>query len=233
MKIESVKVQRLYMQVANQLSELIGDGTLEAGQRLPSERELATRFNVSRPSIREAMIALEVAGAIDIRSGSGIYVKPHKGARQPALLNEDNPGPMEILEARLHFESKVAALAAERIQIDEIQPLQNAIHALAAENKDSKGKEHADRTFHLLIAKAAKNSAMLSIITWLWDLRDASTVSQFFHEKLRKSGNKPVIADHQAILDAIVAKDPQRASQAMQQHLGRVIEIILAGENGQ
>ena len=79
MKIEAVKVRRLYLQVAEQLARFVSEGELKPGDRLPSERDLAQRFAVSRPTIREAMIALEISGLVEIRSGSGVYVLPQEG----------------------------------------------------------------------------------------------------------------------------------------------------------
>ena len=232
MKIEAVKVQRLYLQVANQLSEQVTSGALEAGQRLPSERDLASRFGVSRPTIREAMIALEVAGLVEVRSGSGVYIQSNSHRNAIGLLQDDSPGPIEILEARLHFEAEAAALAAERILPAELVNLRASLLDISQENNDTEGREVADRRFHLLIAQASKNSAVLSTITWLWDLRDESSVSQFFHDKPRQAGIKPVIEDHQNIFDAIAGQQPAQARAAMQQHLGRVMSAVLDDSQG-
>lgn len=167
MKIEAVKVQRLYLQVTNQLSEQIANGALTEGQRLPSERDLASRFGISRPTIREAMIAPEVAGLVEVRSGSGVYVQPRSQESRPTLLQDNSPGPIEILEARLHFEAEAAAMAAERILPDELHQLQQLPRAMMRENVDNPGNEEADRAFHLLIAQASRNSAVQSTISWL------------------------------------------------------------------
>ena len=78
MKVEAVKVRRLYLEVAGQIETLIRSGEIKPGERLPSERDLAASFEVSRPTIREAMIALEIAGLVEIRTGSGIYALPLK-----------------------------------------------------------------------------------------------------------------------------------------------------------
>lgn len=226
MKIEAVKVQRLYLQVAEQLSAQINDGGIKLGARLPSERDLASSFGVSRPTIREAMIALEVAGLVEVRSGSGVYVLRAKSGLQ-ALRQQDDPGPIEILEARLLFESEAAALAAERSDEADIQQLQNTLATLSSTEDIGSQKEVADRDFHLTIAHASKNSAIESTINWLWDLRDDSTISHFFHDKLRSAGIKPVIADHQAIFDAITSRSPEQARRAMRDHLGRVMDVVL------
>lgn len=223
MKIEAVKVQRLYLKVAEQLSTQINDGTLEAGQRLPSERDLASLFGVSRPTIREAMIALEVACLVEVRSGSGVYVLPQK-IDLSDLKQQDDPGPIEILEARLFVESEAAGLAATRITDEQLSELDEAMASLAAAS--SATKEQCDRRFHLIIADASGNSALASTITWLWDLRDQSVVSQFFHERLRSEGIEPVIADHKAVLEAIRSHDANAARTHMYNHLKRVMALV-------
>ena len=108
MEIKSVKVQRLYLQVADQLMELIRGGSLKSGERLPSERDLAEQFGVSRPTIREAMIALEIAGLVEIRSGSGVYVLEARDKSSPQV-DDQGPGPFEILEARRLIEGEACA----------------------------------------------------------------------------------------------------------------------------
>ncbi|NND68603.1 MAG: FadR family transcriptional regulator, partial [Halioglobus sp.] len=104
MEIRAIKVQRLYLQVAEQLRALIDSGCFAVGERLPSERDLAQRFEVSRPTIREAMIALEIAGLVEVRSGSGVYVKARGGPT--SLAETADPGPFEILEARKLIEGE-------------------------------------------------------------------------------------------------------------------------------
>lgn len=228
MKIKVVKAQRLYLRIAEQISFQIQDGSLERGARLPSERDLAHRFQVSRPTIREAMIALELAGLVEVRSGSGVYVRESVNFLSDFKYQND-PGPMEILEARLYFESEAAALAAERITELELGHLDRALRSLC--DADSKNKEHEDRQFHLIVAAATHNSAIESTVRWLWDLRDRSQVSQYFHERLRSVGIHPAIADHQLIYRAIAQRDKVAARSAMKDHLQRVMDVILADES--
>ena len=114
MHVDAVKVRRLYLEVATQLEQQSQNGQIRPGERLPSERDLAGRFEVSRPTIREAMIALEIAGLVDIKTGSGIYVLAQTETLVPRSL-DDVPGPFEVLEARLLIEPQAASLAAARI----------------------------------------------------------------------------------------------------------------------
>lgn len=234
MQIQAIKVQRLYLQVADQLQALIGSGTFAAGSRLPSERDLAGQFGVSRPTIREAMIALEIAGLVDVRSGSGVYVsEPPATTAAPWELAMQNlaafeePGPFEILEARMFFEAETCALAASRISDAQLEQLGSLLSAMAQENLQPSVSERADEQFHRLIAQAAGNSAMAATVDWLWQLRNEAPISTRFHERIREEGDRPIVADHQAILAALQARDEDACRAAMRQHLQRVIDHLL------
>jgi GntR family transcriptional repressor for pyruvate dehydrogenase complex len=199
----------------------------ETGQRLPSERDLATQFGVSRPTIREAMIALEIAGQVEVRSGSGVYVL--NAAARPGPLGND-PGPFEILEARRLIEGETCALAAQRISAGQLQQLQGLLDDMEHENQREDATEQADERFHRLIAEAAGNSALSATIGWLWQLRNESEISTHFHQRVREEGSRPIIADHRDILGALEKHDPHEARSAMDRHLQRVIDQLLERE---
>jgi GntR family transcriptional repressor for pyruvate dehydrogenase complex len=228
MKIQAVKVQRLYLQVADQLMELIGQGTPTPGERLPSERDLAEQFGVSRPTIREAMIALEIAGLVEIRSGSGVYVVETAGNSLP-VAQDQGPGPFEILEARRLIEGEACALAAERLSDEQLSELEALLKEMEQENLQQNATEKADEKFHCLIADAAGNSAISATVNWLWQLRNESVISTHFHQRVREEGSRPIIADHRKILAALKEGDPAAARRAMRKHLQRVIDTLLAG----
>ncbi len=105
-----MKEPRLYQQVAEKLLELIETGNYTVGKRLPAERELASMFGVSRPTIREAVIALEIENFVEVRTGSGVYVLEKQ--RDNSGMSEKDIGPFELTEARALFEGETAALAA-------------------------------------------------------------------------------------------------------------------------
>ncbi|MFV0277908.1 MAG: FadR/GntR family transcriptional regulator [Parahaliea sp.] len=231
MKIQAVKAQRLYLLVADQLRELIRQGTPAPGERLPSERDLAEQFGVGRPTIREAMIALEIAGLVQIRSGSGVYVTD---SNQPLIVNtrpadhlDQGPGPFEILEARLLFEGEACALAAERCTPAQLAELERTLEEMQQENLRETVSEQADEQFHCLIAEASSNSAIAATVNWLWRLRKDSGINTHFHRRLREEGLRPVINDHRAILDALREGDPDIARSAMRNHLQRVIDLLM------
>lgn len=226
MQIQAVKVQRLYLQVAQQLQELIRSGAFATGERLPAERDLASRFGVSRPTIREAMIALEIAGLVEVRSGSGVYVL-EQGNSPGKVADSQAPGPFEILEARKILEGEICALAASRISDEQLQALQGLLDEMAAENLREEITEQADAKFHRLIAEAAGNSALSTTVAWLWELRNESEISTRFHQRVREEGSRPIVADHQKILDALSAGNAEASRQAMADHLQRVIDQLL------
>src|SRR2546425_10988100 len=113
MPLTAVDNRRLYRQIADQIAALIEKGEYGNGQRLPPERDLAKQLGVSRPSVREALIALEVEGYVDVRIGSGVYVVgPSSGARREPL--DADSGPFELIRARWLIEAECAALAAKQ-----------------------------------------------------------------------------------------------------------------------
>jgi GntR family transcriptional repressor for pyruvate dehydrogenase complex len=194
------------------------------GSRLPAERELAQQYHVSRPTVREAIIAMEVQGLVEVRIGSGAYVLrlPGKG---------DIPGfnitAFELTEARLLFEGEAAALAATQISDEEITEIEALVREIARENQDPKGTDKADRAFHFAIARATRNHAVFETIERLWDLRNTSPEAALLHEKARTASVKPVVEEHRVVLQALKARDPVAARAAMRAHLSAVLDSLL------
>lgn len=216
MELETIRIQRLYVKVAEQISKLVSEGELKAGDRLPSERVLAEKIGVSRPTIREAMIALEIAGIIEIRTGSGIYVLDQK----PELaLNDEGVGPFEVLDTRYIIEAEACGLAAARITDAQIAELKQTIIEMEEEEKRPDASEKADMKFHMLIAEASQNSAITAIVKWLWELRNQSALSKAFMERLRKEGIHPSINEHKRIVAALEKRNPEKARDAMKSHI--------------
>ncbi|MEP4147727.1 MAG: FadR/GntR family transcriptional regulator [Halioglobus sp.] len=226
--IQAVKVRRLYLQVAEQLQQLINNGSFSAGSRLPAERDLAGQFAVSRPTIREAMIALEIAGLVEVRSGSGVYVLGRAGSAQ--LPQTEAPGPFEILEARKLIESETCALAAQRINALQLAELNTLLSEMEREEQSVEEAEAIDRKFHCFIADASGNGALSATVEWLWKLRNESEISTRFHRRIREEGIRPIVSDHRKIVLALESSDPAAASKAMSDHLQRVIDSLLDSE---
>ena len=225
-QIQAIKVQRLYLQVAQQLQQLIASGEFEVGQRLPAERDLAGQFGVSRPTIREAMIALEIAGLVEVRSGSGVYVTGQK-IQAGKLGDDQEPGPFEILEARRMIESEACSLAAERISDAQLDELDALLAKMQDADQSAEDAEEADHQFHCIIAEASGNSVIAATVAWLWQLRNESEISTHFHSRVRQEGSRPIIEDHRSILAALRDHDGSSARMAMAGHLQRVIYTLL------
>ncbi len=218
MKLAPIEVQeRLYVRVAKRINELVRRGDVLPGEKLPSERDLAAMLKVSRPTIREAMIALEVSGLIEVRTGSGIYVNDTRG-KPPDLVKDDGIGPFDILELRLMVEPEAAALAAQRMTDDQIAELRRLIEEMTAvaHTPDS---EAVDQKFHIHIARSTENAAIVGTIEWMWQLRRQAGLSAVFHRAIIDEGVYPAVGEHGAIVEAIAARDPEAARKAMRAHL--------------
>jgi DNA-binding FadR family transcriptional regulator len=225
--IAKTEAGRLYEKVAQDLSQKIAAGQYAVGQRLPSERDLAQAYEVSRPTIREAIIALELDGLVEVRLGSGVYVT----AQLPrgGQAGEMDVGPFELLEARRAIEGESAALAAALISDEELEELRQLVAEMQAENaRNVVMSEDADRRFHMLIATATQNSAMVAAVQMLWDARARSPQTQSLSAKAHAAGVTPRIDEHAAILKALRERSPEAARRAMRDHLTRVLESLLA-----
>jgi len=224
--------KKLYQQLARSITDGIKGGAYPRGRRLPSERDLAEKFGVSRPTVREAMIALEIQGFVESRHGSGVYVTH----RAPSLDGgaDLDIGPFELTEARRVVEAEACALAATSVTDAEIAELEAILQDLANEASapdhadEPSWAERADRRFHVLIAQATRNSALVSVVEMLWDLRYRSPLCREMLGRARASGDRPRLEEHREIFEALAARDPQAARAAMRDHLTRVIDGLLA-----
>ena len=219
------ETRKLYRQVADSIMASIKTGACKPGSRLPSERDLAVAYKVSRPTVREAMIALEIRGLVESRHGSGIYITEHP----PAQIGADDLdiGAFELTEARRLFEGEAAALAATTITDEQVAELETIITDMVKENHRKQTGELADRRFHVAIARATRNTAITTVIENLWDIRYKSPLCRHMLERARSVGVQPRISEHRRILAALKKHDPKAARAAMRDHLGRVIDGLL------
>ncbi len=220
----ALPTERLYQKLARDLFSDLAAGRYAIGDRLPAERELSIQYNVSRPAVREAMIALEVQGYIEVRIGSGAYVRALPG-------EADAPGftvtAFELMEARLLIEGEAAALAAVHIRAEELDELERLVNEIEHENRLSGGSTNADHAFHMLIATATRNAVIRSQVEEMWRLRSASPNCALLLEKARTANVQPVVEEHKAVLDALRARDPSAARAAMRNHMSSVINHLL------
>jgi GntR family hexuronate regulon transcriptional repressor len=216
--------RRLYKTVAKQILALIEVGEFAPGSRLPGERELAERFGVSRVVVREAEISLETLGHIEVKVGSGAYVLD-KGA---GVLGSALPsvGPLELTEARAVFEGESAALAAPIISDEDIEKLEASVRGMTGE--DGLSPDDADKAFHLTIANASGNTAIIHTIENLWKMREDSQQHHGVYKRVCEHDSSHREHEHSAIVDALKGRDPVKARSAMRQHFTRLLDAMLA-----
>lgn len=215
----ALKPRRLCRQVADQIRALIEAGELRVGDRLPAERDLADRFGVSRPTVREALIVLEVEGHIQIRMGSGVYIARRPTAAPVILPVVDGDGPFEILEARCIVESAISEEAARRSTPEGIARLDEMLHRMEQSLDEPERAVAADLGFHAAIVDMIGNAALRHFAGLLSDKR----TSPYF-EKLASYFEGPhtwkrAVEEHREIRNAIAAGDPAAAREAMRRHL--------------
>ncbi|MBW4332016.1 FadR family transcriptional regulator [Stakelama sp. CBK3Z-3] len=216
---------RLYERVARDLGAKISEGAYPIGSRLPAERNLAQSYGVSRPTIREAIIALELDGLVEVRMGSGVYVvatEPEGGEQSQADV-----GPFELIEARRAIEGEACAIAAPRIDKAALAELDALVDRMQSAVGDIPAQETADRQFHMTIAQATNNSAIYNAVETLWDARARSPQYRLLSDKAHSAGVGPIIDEHAAIVEALRSGDAAEARRAMVSHLSRVLESLL------
>lgn len=217
---------RLYRTIANQIAMRIQVGEFVPGERLPSERELAERLGVSRPSIREALIALEIEGLVDVRVGTGVFVLPNAvqaGLDAGRVSPAPEIGPFDLLDARLIIEPECVALTAQRASPAQIAEIAAAHRAMAG--TPAPGEQ--DRNFHEAIGAACGNAALAATLSHLWRLTEASpVVSRLDGHLVTDAVWDNAYREHARIVLAIEARDPIRARHAMRMHLDGVLERL-------
>lgn len=214
--------KRLFQSVAEQIAGLIDDGAFSPGTRLPGERELAERLGVSRVTIREAEIALQAIGRLEIKTGSGVYVS-EKVPESDGSLPETSA--FELTEARLLVESEAAALAAHNITEDGIERLEGLIEQMRS--GDEGAANEADEAFHLTIAEASNNAALLHTVQTFWRIREELPEVKRTYEAVCVHDSASRTEEHRAVFDALKARDPAGARAAMREHFHRLIEAML------
>lgn len=217
---------RLYEQVVARLREYVAAEGLKAGDRLPPERELADRLQVSRTSVRQAIVALEVQGLIEVRHGGGNYLLRDRLEPEPleSLLARKRRLP-EILEARDAAETKLAALAARRRTAGDLAAMDQALEAMrAAIDRGELGVDEDER-FHGAVIAAARSPLLADFMRHL-----APLIAESRRESLRQPGRpERSLRQHRKVADAIRAGDPAGAAAAMHEHVESVGEVKLLG----
>src|SRR5689334_11922372 len=231
MPIQSIEPRRLYRQIADQIRTLIRVGEYRTGARLPPERDLARQLGVSRPSVREALIALEVEGLVEVRIGSGIYVTGVPRETPPPEAEQSAAGPFELLRARYVIESECAALAAKSVRKAQLASIEEAFSLMQqeVEHETKRPPLDADRLFHLRIAEATGNGALVAVVKMLWQERTAPLYKQLEHHYDSPQLWVAALLEHRAVLQAIAQRNPNGARTAMQRHLNQAYKRFSKG----
>jgi DNA-binding FadR family transcriptional regulator len=223
MPLQVVETQRLYRQIAEQLRTLITSGEFLPGTRLPAERDLARQLGVSRPSVREALIALEVEGWVEVRIGSGVYVLERpgplggRGVEVPAT----EWGPLELIRARRVVEGEIACLAALEGRRQQVDAIGAAITDMQRDAEAGVQPRTGDRAFHVAVAEAAGNVVLLETVHTFWDARRGPLFEKLGDHFESAPSWRKAIAEHESIYDAIRAHDGPAARAAMHHHLDK------------
>lgn len=226
--LKPIEPRRLYQQVADQIRSLIASNGFPPGSRLPPERDLAQQLGVSRPSLREALIALEIDGSVEIRMGSGVYVcaPPERVAANTVALGES---PSELMQARAALEGAVVALACARATQDGIARLREALARMQVEIIEGRSPVEYDRQFHLTLAQMSGNSVLARLVGDLFDERHSPISSQLRERFDSLQTWRAAVEEHEAIVQAIEAADPLAAQTAMRHHLKTSTDRWIAG----
>lgn len=219
---------RLYEQVMAQLRDHVEGQGLRAGDRLPSERELAERLRVSRASVKQAIVVLEVQGLVESRHGGGVYLRADTLNPEPVATLVDRRRRLpDVIDAREAIETKLAELAALRRTDDDLAEIDAALDAMRAEIDKGALGEDGDRRFHTAVCAAA-HSALLA--EFMKEIRDGIAESR--RESLQQPNRPPrSLAQHRRIAEAVRAQDAVAAAAAMKKHLETVSRVRLLSWN--
>lgn len=223
MNLKPIKTKKIYEQIVDQIGLLVADGHLKPGDRLPSERELVERFQVSRASIREAISALETMGLIEVRSGEGTYIRQVNIDSVVAplawMLFIEKDTDLELYEVRKILEVQAAGLAAERVQEAEVQDMYDALEVMRLDLKIDRLGEEADHHFHFAIARATHNKMLIRLMNTISETMQKTLKSS--RSKLYSDKNSPerLFNEHYSIYEAIKNHDMLKAQKLMLDHL--------------
>ena len=226
MALPVLKTERLYRQIANAIVESIQRGEFAPGAALPPERELAKQLGVSRSSVREALIALEMTGWVDIRTGNGVFaMQPLPSASTPAA--EADYSLEDLLQARLAFEGMLAEMAARNGSPAQREQLRLLADTLLRYRANDAEFLEQDKGFHLLIGEMSGNEVLREIMEFLWNKRDSARFRRLERHFADNAFTDEMNRDHQQIAAAICAGDAAAARAAMESHLAQVKQRLL------
>ena len=229
MPLQPLEPKRLYRQIAEQLRALMESGEFAVGQRLPAERDLAVQLGVSRPSVREALIALEVEGWVEVRSGSGVYVLRNTAPMINTAAAYDEWGPLELIMARGLIEGEAAAMAARHASKEQMTRMADALAQMKLALKNGTDPLVGDELFHRAVAQACGNEVLVDTVSLYWQARRSPLYLRLADYFERPASWRAVLTEHSAVLKAIKNRDPSAAREAMQGHMTKALTRFSAG----
>jgi len=191
---------------------------------------LAKQLSVSRPVVREAMIALEIAGLVEVRTGSGIYVRKTDGTGQALALPDAGPSPFHVIVTRKLLEPEIAFIAAMNASPAQLEGIAEALAQMKQAVADGRDFMSGDRLFHMRIAEATHNTVLVSIIDQLWESNFAPIFSGISRRTGLPENQRAAVDDHAQILTTLRERDAVGAREAMRTHLAKVEAIMMAGD---
>ncbi len=220
--------EQIRQKVMDQLIELINSGEISSEGRLPSERRLAKKFQVSRSMIRSVKRALQSKGLIEIRPYSGAYVRK----RPLFILNDISTlKPLELIEAHALVETEAVALAARVIKHEGISNIKNTIALVRSKEYKSKSIIEIDATFYKAVEFSTENHVFISVLNNIWHIwRNSSSLMDSLHRAYEKVYDRDIsqLKDHyDLVLKAFEQNTPDIARRATQSHFSRIIEAVL------
>lgn len=224
--------KKTYEVIMDKITEFFLTGNLKPGEKLPSERELASQFKVSRTSIREALRAMELNGLIEIRQGGGSYIKAsdfqsRKEEITAAIIKAENHLVYEMLELRRAIEVESAFLAAKRATSQDLQQLRSALEKMAHSPEDIELGLKADLDFHIGIVEATHNSIFIDLIHTLSEhMEDTIRATRRHRFTAEPERYEDTMDEHKEIYLAIASGKGDKAKELMEGHITRIREEL-------
>ncbi|MDX1520622.1 MAG: FadR/GntR family transcriptional regulator [Anaerolineae bacterium] len=222
----SIQPSRLYEQIVAQIQNRVIEGKLRPGDKLPSERELAEQFNVSRTAVREAVKALRQKGLVEIQAGKGTYITDVISSTSEVVRDSLNVivgvglgnGMLDLVQVREMLEPEIAGIAAEKFSDEHLQLMEQAVATMDAAMEDAEKYVEADLQFHLTLARATQNPLIPILLDPIMALLREQRMRIFLVEGGPQRGQ----IHHKRILEAVKQRNPTTAHQAMIDHLEQV-----------
>jgi len=227
-----VQTKKVYMKIVEQVRDLIKEGRLKPGDKLPPEQILAEKFGTSRPSVREALSALEILGITESRGGKGNFIRDNLGSplyEQRFKELEEEESPFELLEARKALETEIVSLAAKKATKEDIADIYESLNKMKGAMMNIPGMMEFDREFHINIARAAHNNLLFSMMLHLNDLLKEKLWINMKEKSWSIPGRpQKYFEEHTEIFNAIKNKDSEGARKRMYDHLAEVEKDLLS-----